>query len=238
MKVKTCLVVLGLLCGTATAQSPAPPPPPQQQQQPPQPGGQPPSGYYQPQPAQPPPGQPQPGYGQPYGQPPPPGYGPPPPYGYQPAPVVLTPEEQRLLAEGEMDIVQHAGGGALAFFIGFGTGHIVQGRWGEIGWVFTLGDVASYAAIIVGAREFCLDRADGTPCDNTRAGTLLAVGVLGLIGFHVWETLDAFIVPGERNRRVRTLRARLGLPPQQNASLFLAPPRDGDGAIGGLTLRF
>src|SRR5262245_33989991 len=75
---------------------------------------------------------------QPYGAPPS-GY-----YAQQPPPpaqpIVISAEDQELLAEGEMPLVQHAGGGALAFFLGFGTGHILQGRWGETGWIFTLGD--------------------------------------------------------------------------------------------------
>jgi hypothetical protein len=184
------------------------------------------------QPAPPPPGS------QPYGQPMP-GYGPPPGYGYQPqVTVTLTAEEQQLLAEGEMPLLQHAGGGALAFTVGFGVGHMVQGRWTEIGWLFTAGDIASYAAIIIGARDWvdCFDKPD---CNNRRAGTLVLGGVIGVIGFHIWETLDAFIVPSHRNDRVRSLRARLGMPPQeQPLSLYVAPPHGGSGAIGGLTLRF
>jgi hypothetical protein len=166
------------------------------------------------------------------------GYGPPSPYGYQPVQVQLTAEDQQLLAEGEMPLLQHAGGGALAFVVGFGTGHMVQGRWTDIGWVFTIGDVASYAAIYFGARDLvnCVDMPD---CRNVRASTLILSGIVGLVGFHIWETLDAFIVPGNRNRRVRELRARLGMPQQeQRLSLYMAPPQQGDGAIGGLSLRF
>lgn len=185
------------------------------------------------QPAPPPPG------GQPSGQPMP-GNGPPPPYGYQPqVTVTLTAEEQDLLNQGEMPLLQHAGGGALAFTIGFGVGHIVQGRWTEIGWLFTAGDIASYAAIFYGVHDWvdCVDTT--TNCNNRRGGMLVLGGVVGLIGFHIWETLDAFLVPAHRNERVRTLRARLGMPPQeQPLSLYVAPPHGGDGAIGGVTLRF
>jgi hypothetical protein len=134
-----------------------------------------------------------------------------------------------------MPLLEHAGGGALAFVLGFGTGHMLQGRWSDTGWMFTVGEGASLAAIIIGVKDF----SDCPGCDNTRAGTLIFAGVIGMIGFHTWEVLDAFIVPANRNRRVRALRARLGYPPvQQNYSLYLVPPKDGSGAIGGLTLRF
>jgi hypothetical protein len=135
-------------------------------------------------------------------------------------------------------LLEHAGGGALAFALGFGTGHMLQGRWVEQGWVFTVGEGASLAAVIIGVRDFsdCFDRPG---CDNSRAGLLIAGGLIGMVGFHVWEVLDAFIVPANRNKRVRALRARLGYPPvPQSTSLYLVPPKDGSGAIGGLTLRF
>lgn len=170
---------------------------------------------------------------------PPADVGPPLPYVYQPAPVLLTPEEQELLAEGEMPIVQHAGGGALAFFVGFGLGQAVQGRWSDTGWMFTLGDAAAYTAIIAGAREFepCVFSDSGS-CNNTRAGLLIVGGAISLLGLHIWQTVDAFVVPGNRNQRVRALRQRLGLPAQQPYSSFVAPSRDGTGSVGGLTLRF
>jgi hypothetical protein len=115
---------------------------------------------------------------------------------------------------------------------------MVQGRWTDIGWVFTVGDIASYAAVFVGISDWA-DCFDNDNCNNTRAGTLILTGVVGIVGFHIWETLDAFIVPGNRNRRVRELRARLGLPPQeQRLSFYMAPAHTGNGAIGGLTLRF
>jgi hypothetical protein len=78
-----------------------------------------------------------------------------------------------------------------------------------------------------------------TASRNTREGWMIAGGLIGLLGLHIWEVADAFVVPGRRNQRVRALRERLGLPPvQQNLSLFVTPPEDGSGAVGGLTLRF
>lgn len=231
------LVVSCLLLASAVYAQPAPAPAPVpatsvapgSEPAPAQPAP-PPTGYPPPQ------GYPQGGYPPPQG-----GYPPPQPYGYPQngyylpqQPLVLTAEDQELLAEGEMPMIQHAGGGALAFFVGFGVGHAVQGRWLERGWLFTAADTLSYAALFVGVRDFS-DCIEG-PCDNSRAGLLIATGLIGIAGFHIWETLDAFVVPANRNKRVRQLRWRLGLP-QQQVRFYVTPHQDG-GAIAGMTLRF
>lgn len=210
------VVILGVLGGVAQAQ-PAPPvePPPPAAAPAPMPGEAPPPA--------------------PYG---PPGAIPP-PYAYQPPPIQLTAEDQELLAEGEMPAVQHAAGGALAFVLGFGTGHMVQGRWLETGWIFTLTEAASLGAIIYGVSEWDINCTDvGAKCSNSNAATLIAAGVIGSLGFHVWEVLDAFIVPANRNRRIRTLRARLGMDPVPRPySFYVAPHADGGGQAG-LVIRF
>jgi hypothetical protein len=161
----------------------------------------------------------------------------PPPYAYRPPPIQLTAEDQELLAEGEMPVGQHAAGGALAFVLGLGTGHMVQGRWLETGWIFTLGEAASVAAIIYGASKLDLDCVDSDPkCHNGDAIALMVGGLVASTGFRVWEVLDAFIVPANRNRRVRDLRARLGQQPPPYS--FYVAPHAGGGGQAGLVLRF
>src|ERR1700753_4027043 len=76
----------------------------------------------------------------------PPGYGPPAAYAYQP-----SPEEQELLAEGYIDPMRTAVGGGAAFLLGFGFGHMIEGRWHDTGWIFTLGETVSLGAMIGGA---------------------------------------------------------------------------------------
>src|SRR5262245_38862858 len=92
-----------------------------------QPGQAPPAQPYPPQPyPQPypyPQPQPQPGYG--YGQP------------YAQQYYLLTPEERELLARGEIDAGSAVAGGAIGTFFGFGIGHAVQGRYSDMGWIFT-----------------------------------------------------------------------------------------------------
>jgi hypothetical protein len=184
----------------------------------------------------------QPGATQP--PPPPPAGYPPAPYQYQPGygyPAQLTPEEHELLLDGEISDGEQFGGGLAALFIGFGSGQAIQGRWSDTGWIFTLGETASFVAMIAGAIrvvETCGSEHDvETDCSSAEGGPLLIAGALGITVFRIWGTVDAFSGPVSHNRRVRELKYRLGMPVQVGWKPFLQRTRDG-GATAGLTLSF
>lgn len=186
----------------------------------------------------------QPGAGPP---PPPPTYPqqyPPPPHQYQPGyayPAQLTPEEHELLLDGEISSGAHIGGGVAALFLGFGSGQAIQGRWSDTGWIFTVGEAASIAAMIGGVVRTVddCDTVDETDCDHSDGPALIVVGLVGLTVFRVWEIVDAFSGPADHNRRVRELKWRMGIPVQvgNKWSPYLNKNRDG-GASAGLQLRF
>jgi hypothetical protein len=233
-----------------------------------QPGAQP-DGPYPPQPPAPPQGgpyaapppqgpyAPAPGPYSPYGQPPPPAYGHPPGPGYgPPMTAVLTPEDQELLASGEISDGQMLGGVLAGLFIGFGVGQVVEGRWAERGWIFTLGEVASLALIIGGIAEwtdeivandsssnnsFRAARADSSD-QNGGALTAILLGVAGFSILRVWEVVDAAIAPGDHNTQLRELRARMGYRPIGTYGMtpYVTPTRvdDHTGWTAGLSLRF
>lgn len=219
-KLPLALLVVGV-SGSALAQpgvsdpadpSPYPPPPP-----PPQP-------YAQPQPYQPPP--------------PPQGYAPP-PQTY--LPVQLTPAEHQLLQRGEISDGAHVGGAVASLFFGFGVGQAVQGRYGDTGWIFTIGEVASLTALIVGIGQTFEDcfEIDNT-CNDDRGEGLMIGGLIGLIAFRVWEVADAFGGPSSHNRKVRELRMRLGMPQPmftKRVLPYVNRTRD-QGATAGVVFRF
>src|SRR5690242_18929214 len=76
--------------------------------------------------------------------------------------------------------------------------------------------------------------------DDDAVGTLV-VGALAFSALRVSETIDAFVEPSKHNRKVRQLRASLGLPvPLYDTRLlpFMAPTLDREGGIAGVSLRF
>jgi hypothetical protein len=194
--------------------------------------------------------QPYPQQQQPYPQQPQP-YGPQ-PYGYQQAPMNahLTVDEQWLLERGFISDGEHIGGGLAALFVGFGVGQAVQGRWSKKGWIFTFGELGSMVVMFYGMFSF-IDRcaaadsdpyADDQACEQAfgRGMGLMLGGALALSIFRVWETVDAFIAPQQHNRQLLDLRMRLGMPTPMYSRVtpFVAPTRDGDGGIAGVSMRF
>ena len=230
--------------GQAYPAQPGQPYPVQGQPYPAQGQPYPPPGQPYPAPGQPypPPGQPYPAPGQPY--PPPGAIGVPPPYQYQP--VQITTDEQDLLNQGEITDNRHVGGILVSLFFGLGIGQAVQGRYGDTGWIFTVGETASTVALFVGVfktLDHCFDTIDDHTCNNDSTGSVLLIGgFVGLAAFRIWEIVDAITGPPKHNARLRELRMRLGMPPASFAHRlrpYVAPSlsRDG-GATAGLTLRF
>lgn len=169
--------------------------------------------------------------------PPPPRYQPtvPPPYGY----ATITRDEHELLLQGEISDDAHIGGGLAALMLGFGSGQAIQGRWSDTGWIFTLGESASFALLIAGAvRSIDGYGHDSIGSSNDDGEGMLVVGLVGFSVFRVWEIIDAFGGPGSHNRRVRELKWRLGIPQQVgHLQPYLNRTRD-HGATAGLQLRF
>jgi hypothetical protein len=156
------------------------------------------------------------------------------PYAYQPA---LSPEDQELLAQGEITDGQHVGGGLVALMFGFGVGQAVQGRWHDTGWIFTVGESASFVAMIYGVIDG-IDHCSGDVCGKASQGDvgLIVGGALAFTALHVWEVVDAFVMPPKHNQRVRELKARLGMP-SYALKPFVAPTAT-SGGVAGLSVTF
>lgn len=154
----------------------------------------------------------------------------------------LSAEDQELLSQGSISTGEHIGGGVAALFLGFGIGHAVQGRWMDRGWIFTLGETASVGLVIYGMSRAAsctsLDESGTGGCASNGLG-LVAGGAVALTALHLWETIDAFVAPVGHNRRVRAAQVRAGMRPMYSTiTPYVTPVQAGDGAMGGLSLRF
>jgi hypothetical protein len=166
---------------------------------------------------------------------------------YAQQPVVqlqLTGEQADLLAQGEISIGRYITGGILAYGVGFGVGHAVQGRWSDQGWIFTVGESASMIAILYGLTQvghrhgFDEDPYQDNQRDRRGRNYALA-GIVGLVGFRIWEVVDAWAAPPFHNRKVRALKRQLGLAPPVYG-FYLAPPQNpsASGGVAGLSVSF
>jgi hypothetical protein len=156
-------------------------------------------------------------------------------------PYQLTLDEQYLLERGFISDGEHIGGGLAAVFLGLGIGQAIQGRWSEKGYIFTLGEGASFVAMVWGISRWANDCLEPETCRDDSGMALFAGGLLALAVFRVWETIDAFVAPPEHNRKLRALRMRLGMPVPMYSRVtpyVTRPKGDGGGAVGGLAFRF
>ncbi len=150
-----------------------------------------------------------------------------------PASVTLTPYEQALLARGEISGDRHVIGVVVSVIPGLGLGHLVQQRWKERGWIFTLGEFAAFGFIAAAAAESDLDA--------NVVGAFAVIGWGGFLGLRVWEVSDAVRGPNRHNRRVRELRARArSAHAGARLDLFVVPTglTAAPGTVVGLSLRF
>lgn len=142
--------------------------------------------------------------------------------------------------DGEISTGAHIAGGALALFVGFGTGQLAEGRWSSRGWIFTLGDTASLGLMVYGlgkSASECASSIEGEPCGGGGLG-LVAAGAIAFTGFRLWETIDAFVAPIGHNRRVRAAKLRAGMNPMYATVPYVLPAQNGSGAVGGLSFSF
>jgi hypothetical protein len=152
----------------------------------------------------------------------------------------LSTEDQELILDGEIGPVAHIGGGLVATFVGFGTGQMVQGRWLERGWIFTVGETAGLGVMVYGlgkAATSCVNE-DGSDCGSSGLG-LIAGGAIAVTGLHIWEIVDAFVAPIGHNRRVRAAKLHAnGHSGIASVTPYVAPAQAGNGTVGGLALTF
>ena len=163
----------------------------------------------------------------------------------------LTASQLQLLEEGEISTGQHVIGVLGAAYVGFGMGHLLEGRWGERGWIFTVGEPLALAMMIKGlesnATTVCEspdpDRPGSHDCHSEghseRSKWMAIGGLVAFVGLRTWEIVDSYTGPVERNRKVRHLRALSGMNPQQvRLAPYLAPTADGAGGMAGVATRF
>jgi len=134
--------------------------------------------------------------------------------------------DTKLLHEGEMSMPRYLVSGAIGAYVGFGTGHAIQGRWLENGWIFTSGELATgmlgFAHLIGCGSNHSSDPSCG------KASVLLTA----FIGFRLWEIFDVWYQPYAHDQKVRELKKR-----QSETVRFFSIPRDGS-MLAGFSFEF
>ena len=112
-------------------------------------------------------------------------------------------DDERILEHGPIPQGRYISGGVVGSIFGFGIGHAIQGTYAKRGWIFTVGELAALTVMVASVKN-CRTEYDSygyktDRCDSN-AGAVV-VGLVGLIGFHVWEVVDLWVTPPRINRR-------------------------------------
>ena len=166
-------------------------------------------------------------------------YAPPPPLQLQ-----LSDEDLAVLDRGQISVGQYIAGGAIGTHFGFGIGHMVQQRWMDKGWIFTIGESAAIAAMIAGIVS-CEDdyndtyyndpshKAPRSSSGDSCSEGLIIGGAIGFVGLRIWEVIDLWVAPPAHNRRLKKLKAN----GQAGYRFSIAPTGSGSG-VASLSLDF
>jgi hypothetical protein len=153
--------------------------------------------------------------------------------------ISLTDNDKEVIEIGEISTTRYIVGGVLGTYpLGLGIGHAVQGRWSQKGWIFTAGELGSLAVAVVGLSGCTGNLLNGHDCSGINS-TLIGVGIVGVIGFRIWEIIDVWAVPPGHNKKFKELKNYIEkdtAKPEAKVSLDLVPVmRPGMG--NGLALR-
>ena len=118
---------------------------------------------------------------------------------------------------------RYIAGGIVGTAVGFGIGHAVQGSYGEIGWVFTAGEVAGLSMMIAGLSLGISRPRDGNDERQLKAidKTLIFTGLATQLGFHIWEVVDVWTrIPEQRELAKASEPSFMVLPTVASNSAF------------------
>src|SRR5690606_7005593 len=95
----------------------------------------------------------------------------------------------------KMTTGQYVGGGITGTVAGLGIGHMVQGRWSSIGWIFTVSEGVGFAWYLYNSNEWgnCLFSDDEADCSSYFTQMMIGLGVI--VGFHIWEIVNVWASP-------------------------------------------
>jgi hypothetical protein len=138
--------------------------------------------------------------------------------------IQLTEKDKKILEIGEISTTRYVVGGVLGTYpIGFGLGHVVQGRWSEDGAIFTWGELASLA-VVLGGLAGC-ERNGEWDCPGGNQA-LIVTGFIGFVGFRIWEIVDVWATPISYNEKHESLKKYIEnskSKPDVKSSLDLVP---------------
>ena len=154
----------------------------------------------------------------------------------------LTDWERSVLMQGPVSQGGWIIGGILGTWMGFGMGHLVQGRFGDSGVLFAGGEIGCLIVMAIAIPSAfsneVLCNENGCVVQENQAdlwqGVAIGAGIT-FVALRIWEIYDVWACPAQWNDAYRRIRARAGPAPMRFS--FGVVPTQGGGSMFG-QLRF
>ena len=122
----------------------------------------------------------------------------------------LSKEEEAFLKRGPMKMSTYVIGGLLGTYPGLGIGHMVQGRFAEQGWKYTVGEAASALLIVT---SIDTNRCTGSLGDISKNRHCtdrgrFTTGAVLYAAFRLWEIFDIWYAPIQLHKRYKKLQKK------------------------------
>jgi hypothetical protein len=154
--------------------------------------------------------------------------------------ITLSPEELKVFNIGPLSDARYITGGTLGTVIGFGMGHVVQGRWQDKGWIFSAGQSFSLV-MAAGATVSCISDSlfdNFSEQDGSGSVCILAnIALAGFFGLKVWEIIDLWHGGSVQRTEFKRLKLKMGLNAPE-ISYKLVPMFASNNVGLGLNIRF
>ncbi len=135
---------------------------------------------------------------------------------------ILTEEEQEIYENGGISTPRIVFGGLVGSFYGMGLGHLIEGEFLSRGWKFTLSQGVGTTLMVMG-----LIQAADEDHFSRQMGSLVLAGSLLVVASRVWEIVDLWTHPWERQRDFREVEEKLK--ESKPVSFYFAPSADSRG---------
>ncbi len=125
------------------------------------------------------------------------------------------------------------GSGIVSMVFGFGTGHAIQGRWNDTGWIFTVSNVLLFGGMFTLLMSSLTSSFHVKLFSPNLAYKAMALYTLASVyfAFRLWEIIDVWSLPSHYYKIVKT-------PKLQISPVYTANYRDISTSGLGLSLKY
>lgn len=145
----------------------------------------------------------------------------------------LTDQEDAIKRDGPISKKAYVAGGITGTVLGFGSGHAIVGKYKEMGWLYTVGEVGFLGLLAVGRKKSITDTVESGLNGNYDGSNyaLMLTGYVGFFATKLGEIFDIWNRPYEHNKSYEKIQKKY-------YDVFLFPTVDKEQMAMNLNIQF